>query len=134
MASNEVGAVVTILKKRYRVPPTLIEQIMLILTNDAIREAEAMQYDRVLAGFALALARTYGWGAKRIVRVLKEFDSLAGHLSESEETWTDIMAELDERTGIVVHPSDGKRFVMEYTGTTRQRQKEIEEAENEETI
>jgi len=131
MASNELGAIKTILKKRYRVPEVLIDQMLLILTNESIREAQAMQYDRILAGFALALARLHGWGQKRIVQVLMEFDRIAGELGESEKSWTDVMAELDDLTGIVIHPADGKRFVMEYRGNNWRRRKEIEDAEKE---
>lgn len=131
MASNELGALKTILRKRYKVPDVLIDQMLLIMTNEAIREAQAMQYDRVLAGFALALARLHGWGQQRIVRVLREFDDIAGQLGESGDSWTDVMEELDERTGIVIHPADGKRFVMEYRGNNWRRRKEIEDAEQE---
>ena len=131
MASNELGALKTILKKRYKVPDVVVDQMLLVLTNESIREAQAMQYDRILAGFALALARIHGWGQKRIVRVLMEFDKIAGELAENGDSWTDVMAELDDRTGIVIHPSDGKRFVMEYRGNNWKRRKEIEDAEKE---
>lgn len=91
-----------------------IRQIRMVLTYDAVTEANNIQYDRIYAAVALAIRKEFGFGPRRILRVLKRFDQICGSvLPENEDkAWTDIMEELKDDTGIIIRNGD-ERLVVE---------------------
>lgn len=99
------------------VPRTMVHAIRYSLIQDAVVEGTEMKYDRIYTGLALAIRRAYGFGPERILRGLREFDKIAGSvlISEDEEapSWTDIMQQLQDETGIVIHTGSDDRLVCE---------------------
>lgn len=101
------------------IPRQMVDKIRVVLTSDAIQESTAMKYDRIYTGIALAARRAYGFGPERILRLLREFDSICGSVLEDGEhtvdprDWTDIMQELKDTTGIVIHTGDDNRLICE---------------------
>lgn len=99
------------------IPRHIVKKIRIALTNDAIQESTAMKYDRIYTGIALAIRRAYGFGAERIIRGLREFDKVCGSVltddGPDDRDWTDIMQELKDETGIVIHTGDDDRLVLE---------------------
>ena len=128
---NELGAIITILKKKFRVPDYVIDRLRIVFTQEAIKDSESMRYDRILTAMAVAVKRTFPrFGAGRIMRLLRAFDDLAGEVNDREDGWAGIMEELDQTTGIVVQDNPN-RFIAEYRGRDWRRQLEIEAAEKE---
>ena len=99
------------------IPRHMVKKIRVVLTNDAIQESTAMKYDRIYTGLALAIRHAYGFGAERILRGLREFDKICGSVlgedSRDERPWTEIMQELKDTTGIVIHTGDDDRLICE---------------------
>lgn len=89
------------------IPRQMVDNIRVVLVNDAIQESTAMKYDRIYTGIALAVRHTCGFGPERILRVLREFDRICGSVigddGPDERPWTEIMEELKRETGIVIH-------------------------------
>jgi len=128
---NEIGTIITILKKKYRVPDHVIDRLRVAFTQEAIKDSSSMRYDRILTAMAVAAKRCFPqFGAGRIARLLQTFDQISGEVQESEDGWSGIMEELDRTTGIVVQDNPN-RFVAEYRGHNWRRQLEILEAEKE---
>lgn len=99
------------------IPRTMVDNIRTVLINDAIQESNAMKYDRIYTAVALAIRHEYGFGPERILRGLREFDRICGSVLGNEERderpWTEIMEELKEETGIVIHTGDENRLICE---------------------
>lgn len=90
---------------KYGIPKKTITMIREALTYDAVTEGKNVKSDRIFSAMALAIHNAYGFGYKRIYKVLIEFDRIAGCLTadgEEERDWTDVMEELKAKTGIVV--------------------------------
>jgi hypothetical protein len=104
---------------RYGIPKQMIKKIRLALIYDAVTEGKDLKYDRIYTGIALAARRAYGFGPERILRLLREFDSICGSvLDDGEHTadprdWTDIMQELKDETGIVINTGEDNRLICE---------------------
>lgn len=104
---------------RYGIPKQMIKKIRLALIYDAVTEGKDLKYDRIYTGIALAARRAYGFGAKRILRLLRMFDRICGSVLEDGEhtadprDWTDIMQELKDETGIVIHTGEDNRLICE---------------------
>lgn len=103
--------------KRYGVPGHVIKSVMWELVNAAIQESKDMKYDRIYAAMALASHRAFGYGAKRIIKLLRAFDDLSLHVAEDENrTWDQLMVELRNETGLVVRTDEKNRLIFEYAG------------------
>lgn len=129
MAGNEVGAIFSLLRRHYKVPPKLLDQLRIALTQEAIKDSSSLRYDRILTGIAVAAKRSFPqFGAGRILKLLTAFDALAGEVQEDDGGWAKVMEWLDNETGIVVQ-DDPDRFIAEYRGRDWRRQLEIIRAE-----
>ena len=101
------------------VPKHMIQMIQMSLIYDAITEGNDMKYDRIFTGIAIALRKECGWGAERILRVLRKFDEVCGSVLEKDlegeelANWTKLMEWLKEETGIVIHTGEDTRLICE---------------------
>lgn len=99
------------------VPKMMIHAIRYSLIQDAITEGTDMKYDRIYTGIALAVRRAYDLEAEEILKALREFDKIAGSVlirdDETAPSWTDIMQELKDETGLVIHTGPDDRLVCE---------------------
>lgn len=114
------------------IPANMIESIRYTFINEALAESSDMKYDRLYTALALATRRAFGFGHKRIMRVMQEFEKIMHSLtSEEAKEWEDIMEELDNETGIVIRTDNENRnrLVCDYMGKTYRRAHQIEEAE-----
>lgn len=103
------------------IPRQMIEGIRTALIYDGVTEAKDVMYDRIYSAVALMIWRRYKLSPSEIVEALKEFDRICGAVLDSDESeeagaeWTDIMKELREETGIVIHTGDDNRLICEST-------------------
>lgn len=99
------------------IPRQMVDKIRVVLVNDAIQESDNMKYDRIYTAVALAIRHTYGFGAEKIARCLREFDRICGSVLQGgdgdDRDWTEIMQELKDTTGIVIRTGDENRLVCE---------------------
>lgn len=100
------------------IPKHMIEAIQISLIYDAVTQGHDLQYDRIFSGIALMLRKEYGFGTERILRGLRAFDNIVGSVLTEEEggenkDWTQLMQELKDETGIVVHTGDDNRLICE---------------------
>lgn len=111
---------------QHGIPPKMVDEIRLAFINDAVRESNDMKYDRIYAGIALAAHRAFGFGPKRILRIMHAFDDLAGYISSNDEgyDWTSLMTDLRNETGFVVQTDGENRLVFEYLGTDVPKEEE----------
>lgn len=94
--------------------PSAIAQIRVIMVDDAVRNAEDVKSDRIYALIALTLHRVFGFGVKRIMKYMHQFDHDIGEIAEGKREWNAVMSDLEAETGIVVHSGDADRFAFEY--------------------
>ena len=95
------------------IPPQMIQQIRKALAEDAVREANNLHWDRIYAGFALAIRRCYGFGPKRILKCLQMVNDIMMEVADGKSTWPKNMIELREDTGIVIRTGDDDRLIIE---------------------
>lgn len=126
--------------RKARINPAYIEMMMKDFVNAAISEGEFMRADRFYAVAGCAIARVLNLNASdcpeetsdKILDVLGNMMEIMQAAEEDESfSWHDIMLELDERTGIVIHSDHENRLICEYMGKDLDRAKEILEAEGE---
>lgn len=103
----------------HNIPKPMIESIRTALIYDAVVEGNFLQYDRIYTGVALMLHREFGFGAERIARGLHSFDEICGSVLSEEEggsnaEWPDLMQQLKDETGIVIHTGTDKRLICEH--------------------
>ena len=102
---------------KHGIPKHMIQEIQISMIYDAITQGHDMQYDRIYTGIALMLRKEFGFGVQRIMRGLHAFDEICGSVladnPENEKDWTDIMQELKDETGIVIHTGDENRLIAE---------------------
>lgn len=103
------------------IPKEMLRQIRLSLTYDAVTQSNEIKYDRIFAGIALMLHRTYGFGQDRIIRGLKSFDEIVGSVLDDAEDrdWKTIMEELKEETKIAIRTGDDNRLICESCNSRR---------------
>ena len=110
------------------IPKSMVTQIRQHLTYDSVAESHAVIADRIFAGIAIAARKAFGFGPKRIMQLLKEFDAVAGSVLDgpdgkrSNKDWTDLMEWLREETGLIIRSGDGDRLVVEVL-TDEEKQK-----------
>ena len=100
------------------VPKHTVQMIQIAMIQDAVTQGKDLKYDRIYTGIALMLHKTFGFGTQRIMKGLHGFDDICGSVLEDtngpdERQWTDIMQELKDATGIVIHTGDDNRLVCE---------------------
>lgn len=95
------------------IPKSMINEIRIALTNDAVQQSTAVQADRVFTIVALTLREAYGFGYKRIFEGLKKFDEL-NQMAADDYIWPELMERLRDETGIVVKSGDDQRIAFEY--------------------
>lgn len=105
---------------RHGIPKGMVQQIQIALIYDAVTQGNDLKYDRIYTGIALMLRRTYGFGPERIMKGLREFDSICGSVLETDENgnetanWPDLMERLEDETGIVIHTGEDNRLICEH--------------------
>lgn len=107
------------LLRMYGVSKEFTDAILSDLIYYAVTEGNDLKYDRIYSGVALMLHRRYHLSGPEILEGLREFDAVCGSVLSDEETgeegadWRDLMAELKEATGIVIHTGDDNRLICE---------------------
>lgn len=99
--------------KRKGVPKNMMEEIRVALLEDAVVNGESIQYDRVFTAMGLMLKRCLGLDSQKILECLDCYDKINGLVVRGEKNWTELMSELEEETGIVIHTSQD-RLICEY--------------------
>lgn len=99
--------------KGHGIPPSMVNEIRLALTNDAVQQSVSVQSDRIFTIVALTLREAYGFGYKRIFEGLKKFDELNQQAAD-DYIWPELMERLRDETGIVVKSGDDQRIAFEY--------------------
>lgn len=116
---------------------SMIDQIRIAFVNEAMAESSNMKYDRIYTAIALMLRRAYGFGHVRIFRGMNAFgDIMSSVAADDAKEWEELMAELDDETGIVIRTDceNRDRLVCEYMGKTWRRVNQISEAERREQM
>lgn len=100
------------------VPPAMFDTIRLALIDDAIRNSNALRTDRIFCLLALALNEAYGFDTEQITVGLKTFDELNGKFTDpdTDVSWNALMAELRDKTGLVIATNTEDRIAFEYLG------------------
>lgn len=105
--------------KMYGVPKHVVDAIMQNLIYYAVVEGDNLKYDRIYSGVALMLHRRYHLSGPEILEGLREFDAVCGSVLDKDENdedmanWHDLMTELRDETGIIVHTGGDDRLVCE---------------------
>lgn len=107
------------LNKYYSVPVKTFNMFMESLIYYSVTEADFVKYDRIFSGVAIMLWRRYKLSGPEIFKGLEEYDRICGSVLRNEETgedgedWADLMKELKDNTGIVIHTGDDNRLICE---------------------
>ena len=107
------------LNKYYSVPTKVFDGFRETLIYYAVTEADWLKYDRIYSGVAIMLWRRYRLSGPEILEGLKTYDAICGSVLNKDENgedvanWHDLMVELRDNTGIVIHTGDDNRLVCE---------------------
>lgn len=107
------------LYKYFSVPVKIFNSFLEALIFYSVTEADWLKYDRIYSGIALMLWRRYQLSGPEIVEGMKAFDAICGSVLKKDETdedmaeWPDLMKELRDATGIVIHTGDDNRLICE---------------------
>lgn len=107
------------MNKYYSVPTKVFDTFREALIYWAVVEGDDLKYDRIYSGVALMLHRRYHLSGPEILEGLREFDAVCGSVLDKDENdedmanWHDLMVELRDETGIVIHTGDDNRLVCE---------------------
>lgn len=102
------------LMRSYGMPMATVKAIMTVLVDDSVRNGQDVKSDRIYSLIAETLHDVLGFGVKRIMNFMHEFDSRIGAIADGEREWGEVMQSLEEKTGIVVRSGDDDRFAFEY--------------------
>lgn len=102
------------LAARYRIPRTTLEMVRAVMIQDAVVDGNSMAYNRIYTAVALMLHDHLKFGRKRIVAALHCFDDICGRVMDDEISWTDVMKELDDKTGLIIRMNEDDDLLMEY--------------------
>lgn len=72
------------------------------LKRKIVEDVADFKVETLMTCFALALHRVYGFGAKRILRLLQYIDDLMGAINDGTKTVDDYRKELEEEAKVVV--------------------------------
>ena len=72
------------------------------LKKKIIDDVADFKVEALMTCFALTLHRLFGFGPKRILRVLQYIDDLMGDINEGKKTVDDYRKELEEEAKVVV--------------------------------
>ena len=106
-------ACMAFLAARYRIPKSMLEEVRAVMIQDALVGGQTLAYNRIYTAVALMLHEHLGFGRKRIVSALHSFDDICGRVLDDTVEWTEIMQELDDKTGIIIRMEDDK-LLCEY--------------------
>ena len=87
-------------------------------TDDLDRTTQKIQemaFKTVRIGIIASLHDTFGFGEKRIQRVMSEFDKLAEYLMKGWIYWSDIIADIKEKLNIDLEILEGDDRLISYT-------------------
>lgn len=93
------------------IPSKMIQQIRLALTEDAVQEADNVQWDRIYTAMGLAIRDVYGFGAERIVRCLAKTNEILESVGDEESSWKEEMRRLRDDAGVVVRTGDDRIYI-----------------------
>lgn len=85
----------------------------------SVTEGTDVKYDRIYSAVAILLWRRYQLSGLEIYNALHDFDAVCGSVLRNDETgedgldWGDLMQELKDNTGIVIHTGDDNRLICE---------------------
>lgn len=79
-----------------------IQQIRALLAEDALTNGQTLAYNRVYTAVALAARRSLHFGPKRLLKFLKDFNSVCEEVLDEDRDWPEVMKELDDETGIII--------------------------------
>lgn len=83
-----------------------IQQIRALLAEDALTSGETLAYNRVYTDVALAARRSLHFGPKRLLKFLKDFNTVCEEVLDEDREWPEVMQELDDETGIIIRMDD----------------------------
>lgn len=92
--------------RRHGIPQKMIVKIKGAILNEALRESNALNIDRIYTAAALAARRHLGFGPQRIMRVLQELDKTLGPALSDEDVWKQMATDCLIETHFVVQPAD----------------------------
>lgn len=107
------------LNQYYSVPYRVFDTFREALIYWAVVEADALKYDRIYSGVAIMLWKRYQLSGPEIMEGLKTYDAICGSVLDTDENgedianWHDLMVELRDNTGIVIHTGDDNRLICE---------------------
>lgn len=128
-ANEVIGRYMIYLSKK-GIPSSFVEKMVNEIADTCLKESDALRAERVFTALALAIRRTYGFGAARIVRGMAAFSRILEETSDDKVTWPELMEILDRETGLIVRQgSTEERLGVEYIGRNAERMKAILEAE-----
>lgn len=102
------------LAARYRIPRPTLEMVRAVMIQDAVVDGNSMAYNRIYTAVALMLHDHLKFGRKRIVAALHCFDDICGRVMDDTVSWHDIMKELDDKTGLIIHMNEDNKLLCEY--------------------
>lgn len=131
--ANEVIGRHMIYMAKHGIPSSYVNKMINEITDTCLKESDALRMERVFTALALALRRTYGFGAARIARGMAAFSRILEDTADDKITWPELMKILDQETGLIIRQgSTEERLGVEYIGRNFDRAMEILEAERKE--
>lgn len=128
--ANEVIGRYAIYLAKKGVPYSFVDKMVNEITDTCLKESDALRMERVFTALALAIRRTYGFGAYRISKGMAAFSRILEETADDKVTWPELMEILDRETGLIVRQgSTEERLGVEYIGRNVERMKYILEAE-----
>jgi hypothetical protein len=110
---NNSQQVYSWLKSRYGIPQFMINKMKMALAQDALAKGQGLGYDRIYGMVALALWRAWQCDDEKIMEIMKAIDAIATEIETGETSWSALMEELANNTGIIIR-SDRDGAVGDY--------------------
>ena len=110
---------------KHKVPPAMVDQMIVAMASDAMIEGTDAQYDRFFACIALTCKRVLGFDETQILNVLRGVDNIMVSVKNEEFSWNDIMDQCREETGYVMQTDAENRLVLEYVGVDQYDGKDV---------
>lgn len=84
----------------------LLMEIKAVLAEEALTNGRNLAYNRIYTAVALTARRSLHFGSKRLLRFLRDFNKVCVEVMDEDREWSDVMAELDRETGIVIRQNE----------------------------